>query len=128
MILRGCRSKTLKKALLTTSLMTIGRMADRPLSWSGTLQKKSCLARGADCVQSFELIDAMNKLGCNAIEGQVDNPVNRRWVRSYRCNNKKCCDGALSIQVAHTTDTKEHFCAWCGEQCVYENDVMVCDV
>lgn len=53
--------------------------------------------------------------------------VRRYWVRNYRCNNAECCDGAWPIQVAHTTDTKDHWCAWCGEKCTYEFDVVTCD-
>ena len=62
-----------------------------------------------------------------AVLGPVEPTVRRHWVRNYRCENHDCCDGAWPIQVAHTTDTKEHWCAWCGEKCTYERDVMVCD-
>lgn len=50
------------------------------------------------------------------------------WVRQYRCINVECCNGEFPIQVTHTTDTKIHFCAWCGKQCEYERDVCEVDV
>jgi hypothetical protein len=62
-----------------------------------------------------------------AVGAPLERQVGRHWVRNYRCKNPECCDGAWPIQVAHTTDTKEHWCSWCGDKCVYESDAMVCD-
>lgn len=41
------------------------------------------------------------------------------WVREYVCNNVDCCDGSPPIQVIHSTDTKVHFCTYCGVQCEF---------
>lgn len=58
------------------------------------------------------------------VEDDPKPETTRYYVRNYHCNNPRCCDGEVLIQVVHSTNTKRHRCSYCGTFCEYLNDVM----